>query len=70
MPELEQWVGIDVCKRWLDVHLRPQSQSFRVANTEAGIAELATHLTAPSEVGRVILESTGSLVVCQGLIDG
>ena len=59
MPELEQWVGIDVCKRWLDVHLRPQTQSFRVANTEAGIAELVTHLSAPSGVGRVILESTG-----------
>ncbi len=59
MNNIEQWVGIDVCKRWLDVHLRPQEQHFRVSNTESGIRELLTRLRAPSTVGRVILESTG-----------
>ncbi|WP_181314367.1 hypothetical protein [Phormidesmis priestleyi] len=54
MPELEQWIGIDGCKRWLDVPLRPQTQSFRGANTPEGIAELVTHLSPPSGVGRVI----------------
>lgn len=59
METSEQWIGIDVCKRWLDVHLRPQGSSFRVSNNEGGIQELLTHLKAPSAVGRVILESTG-----------
>jgi transposase len=59
MEQSEQWIGIDVCKRWLDVHLRPQGSSFRVSNNEGGIQELLTHLKAPSAVGRIILESTG-----------
>jgi len=59
MHNKEQWIGIDVCKRWLDVHLRPQHQSFRVSNSESGIHELLTHLCPPEAVGRVILESTG-----------
>ncbi|MCL6436774.1 MAG: transposase [Leptolyngbyaceae cyanobacterium HOT.MB2.61] len=48
-----------MCKRWLDVHLRPQHQSFRVSNTESGIRKLLTHLCPPEAVGRVMLESTG-----------
>jgi hypothetical protein len=28
MQTIEQWIGIDVCKRWLDVHLRPTDKSF------------------------------------------
>jgi transposase len=59
MEQSEQWIGIDVCKRWLDGHLRPQGSSFRVSNNEGGIQELLTHLKAPSAVGRIILESTG-----------
>lgn len=48
-----------MCKRWLDVHLRPQNQSFRVSNNESGIREILTHLRLPEAVGRIILESTG-----------
>jgi transposase len=59
MELIEQWVGIDVCKRWLDVHLRPQGISFRVSNNESGIQELLKHLKEPERVGRIILESTG-----------
>lgn len=59
MEQHEQWIGIDVCKRWLDVHLRPEAKSFRVSNNEGGIQELLTHLKLPSEVGRIVLESTG-----------
>jgi len=59
MQDQEQWIGIDVCKRWLDVHLRPQKQSFRVSNTASGIRELLTHLCPPEAIARVILESTG-----------
>jgi transposase len=59
MQGIEEWVGIDVCKRWLDVHLRPQNQSFRVSNDEGGIQELLTQLSLPEAVGRIVLESTG-----------
>lgn len=59
MQAVEQWIGIDVCKRWLDVHLRPQGTSFRVSNHDSGIQELLKHLQAPGNVGRILLESTG-----------
>ena len=59
METSNQWIGIDVCKRWLDVHIRPQGRSFRVSNNESGIQELLTQLPIASGVGRVILESTG-----------
>lgn len=54
-----QWIGIDVSKRWLDVHLRPQAQSFRVSNTEAGIQDLLSRLSPLEAVERIVLESTG-----------
>lgn len=59
MQNIDQWVGIDVCKRWLDVHLRPADKSFRVSNNADGIAQILPHLSAPMGVGRIILESTG-----------
>jgi len=59
MERMEQWIGIDVCKRWLDVHIRPQGTSFRLSNTESGIQALLVELKEASAVGRVILESTG-----------
>lgn len=59
MARMEQWIGIDVCKRWLDVHIRPQGTSFRLSNTESGIQALLTEFKEASAVGRVILESTG-----------
>lgn len=59
MQTLKHWVGIDVCKRWLDVHLRPQAVSFRVPNTAQGLALLSSRLPDASLVGRILLESTG-----------
>lgn len=59
MQGIEQWIGIDVCKRWLDVHLRPADKSFRVSNDGDGINELLSHLSPVVAVGRIILESTG-----------
>jgi transposase len=59
MQTIEQWIGIDVCKRWLDVHLRPADKSFRVSNDVDGINEILSHLNPVVGVGRIILESTG-----------
>ncbi|MBW4583523.1 MAG: hypothetical protein KME42_28510 [Tildeniella nuda ZEHNDER 1965/U140] len=54
MPGVENGIGIDVCKRWLNVHLRPQNQSFRVRNRASGITELVHQLSLPEQVGRVV----------------
>jgi transposase len=59
MQDAQQWIGIDVCKSWLDVHIRPADKSFRVSNDVIGIEELLTTLSSVTEVGRIILESTG-----------
>ncbi len=40
MEDIQQWIGIDVCKRWLDVHVRPVDKIFRVSNDASGIQEL------------------------------
>jgi transposase len=57
LPAL-QWVGIDISKRTLDVHIRPQGISFQVSNDESGIAELLKQLERFS-IGLIVLEATG-----------
>lgn len=59
MEQIEQWIGIDVCKRWLDVHIRPAGIRMRVSNDVQGIQGLVTQLPEATQVGRIILESTG-----------
>lgn len=59
MADAEVWIGIDVCKDWLDVHVRPQNQSVRVSNTASGVTELVSQLSEPERVGRIVLEATG-----------
>ena len=56
---VKQWVGIDVCKRWLDVYVRPSGENFRVSNSSEGIEDLTRRLAKPSQVGRIIVEATG-----------
>jgi transposase len=53
------WIGIDVCKRWLDVHVRPAGQAWRVSNDALGLAQLARQLPAVAAVARVVVEATG-----------
>ncbi|GEM_PF-1446427 len=59
MEQREQWIGIDVCKRWLDVPWRPQGTSFRVGHDDSGIQACLTPLSLPEAVGRIVLASTG-----------
>jgi transposase len=56
------FVGIDVSKDRLDVHVRPIGESFAVAFDEAGISTLVTRLGAlrPS---LIVLEATGGYEV-------
>ena len=60
MKQAPQWVGIDVSKASLDVHLRPSGQQFQVANHAVGIAALVEQLQS-FEVEQVILEASGGL---------
>ena len=59
MREAEQrWVGIDVAKATLDVHVRPSDTGWTVTNDDAGIRTLVEQLrgVAPTQV---VLEATG-----------
>lgn len=50
--------GIDVSKNWLDVHVLPASESYRVANTREGIGQLKRWLLK-RKVALVAVEATG-----------
>lgn len=52
------WVGIDVSKDFLDVHVRPSAQAFRVANDEDGFTDLVARLQSLRPAA-VVLEATG-----------
>ena len=52
------YVGIDVCKAWLDVYLHPLDRRLRVANSRDGLRRLKREL-AGREVELVVMEATG-----------
>jgi transposase len=52
------FIGIDVSKDRLDVHVRPSGEAFAVARDEAGLEDLATRLRALAPA-LVVLEATG-----------
>lgn len=54
------FVGIDVCKARLDVHVLPEDVALSFANNPAGLKKLIKHLTALSPE-LVIFEPTGGL---------
>jgi len=60
MTDLTTFVGIDVSKDALDVHVRPQGDTFAVPNDPRGLADLVARL-APARPALVVLEATGGL---------
>ncbi len=54
------FIGIDVSKATLDVHIRPEGTALRVPNTAAGVRRLVARCTrlAPE---RIVAEATGGL---------
>ena len=54
----ESYVGIDISKARLDIHLLPQGRAWSLARDQAGLAELVRRLSG-LEVGLVVLEATG-----------
>ena len=57
---VEQWVGIEVSKAHLDVHLEPEGKQWRSANDASGIAEIVQALSLVP-VALVVLEATGGM---------
>ena len=51
-------VGIDVCKLWLDIHILPSEEAFRVPNTKAGSKEIVRRL-GRYDVQLIAIEATG-----------
>ena len=58
--EQQQWVGIDVCQKYLDVYIRPVGKLFQVTNDENGIAELIKILTE-IKPELIVFEATGGM---------
>jgi transposase len=58
MTAAPTFVGIDVSKDTLDVHVRPLREAFQVANDPSGIADLVARL-APLQPQLIVLEATG-----------
>src|SRR4051812_31116305 len=52
------WVGIDVCKRSLDVALRPTGELLSFPNDEAGVKQVTRDLRKLSPQ-LIVLEATG-----------
>jgi transposase len=55
--ETRVYVGIDVCKDWLDVHLHPLGQTFRAPNTPEGLKTLKRRI-AGMPVALIVMEAT------------
>ena len=58
--EQQQWVGIDVCQKYLDVYVRPAEKLFQVTNDENGIKEL-TKVLSHIKPELIVLEATGGM---------
>jgi transposase len=52
------YVGIDVCKEWLDIHLHPLGRDLRLANDKGGIRQLK-RLLMPLRPTAIVMEATG-----------
>src|SRR5947209_10307685 len=62
MDKLPVFVGIDVSKHRLDIHLRPSGEAFTVDYDDEGVAALVGRLVALAPA-LVVLEATGGLEV-------
>ena len=58
----KQWVGIDVCQKYLDVYVRPSSQSFQLTNNEVGISKLI-QILVKIQPELIVLEATGGMEI-------
>jgi transposase len=59
MSDVPHSIGIDVCKRFLDIHLYPTGKGWRVPNTIVGLLSVRSQFPEPEQVKRIVLEATG-----------
>lgn len=57
-PTSPVYIGIDVCKSWLDVHIHPTGTDLRVSNDKEGLKDLSRQLR-PFAIDLVVVEATG-----------
>ena len=60
------FIGIDVSKDRLDVHLRPSAETFQVAREGRGLEQLTARLTTVAPE-LVVLEATGGFEIAAAL---
>jgi transposase len=58
----KQWVGIDVCQKYLDVYVRPLDKLFQVTNDEVGINQLV-QILRKIQPELIVLEATGEMEI-------
>ena len=58
----QTYVGIDIAKERLDVHVRPQDESFAIARDGEALASLAARLTS-LKPALIVMEATGGFEV-------
>ncbi|MEN9871290.1 MAG: hypothetical protein RLZZ171_2282 [Cyanobacteriota bacterium] len=58
----KQWIGIDVCQKYLDIYIRPQGKLFQLTNNEVGISKLVQMLTEITPE-LIVLEATGGMEI-------
>src|SRR4051794_4832379 len=63
MDKIPVFVGIDVAKHRLEVHLRPSGESFTIDYSEEEAAALVERRLLPLEPTLIVLEATGGLEV-------
>src|SRR4051794_41844845 len=63
MDKIPVFVGIDVAKHRLEVHLRPSGESFTIDYSEEEVAALVERRLLPLEPTLIVLEATCGLEV-------
>src|SRR4051812_17233461 len=63
MDKAPTFIGIDVAKHRLEVHLRPSGESFTIDYSEEEVAALVERRLLPLEPTLIVLEATGGLEV-------
>ncbi len=58
----QQWIGIDVCQKYLDIYVRPQGKLFQVTNDEVGISTLVQTLNN-IQPELIVIEATGGMEI-------
>jgi transposase len=54
------WVGVDVSKDTLDIHLYPLNKSFKITNTKVGIEKFVKKELSKFDIKQAACEATGS----------